>query len=337
MWLNLRHQFDQWRKTEANVGHGNRPRRHLRGAYYAALWALWVLTGTLFYAYAPESNLGIAQGFYMAVNIGYSIGWGYPAEPYTKYLWFSSFYVILGASLVAVALGFFADKVVEDSDDWFTNLMQKREYEKAIKDRRFHIRLLAWCKYNYESLRAILIWLVWLGIMIMYSMINVGWPFREAQYFAISSLSTGGHWSIPTDSPDWFYAVTGFFAAIGVPIMAIAMASVATLLIDQGNLQATQETINEDVTAEELKMLRRFNLENGDGQVDRAEFIILCMVRMGTDPNLIEYISERFKLLDKDNGGTLSMHEITGGVVTSLSGSSSSLQNENQVDRQEAV
>ena len=106
--------------------------------------------------------------------------------------------------------------------------------------------------------------------------------------------------------------------------MAIAMASVAKLLIDQGDFQAMQDTIDETVTEEELKMLQRFGLENGDGEFDRAEFIILCMVRMGTDPNLIEHISDRFKALDKDKGGTLSIQEITRELHTSLSADSNS-------------
>ena len=53
--------------------------------------------------------------------------------------------------------------------------------------------------------------------------------------------------------------------------------------------------------------------KDGDGEIDRAEFIILCMVRMGQDPNLIEFISHRFHELDEDGGGTLSILEITGG------------------------
>lgn len=36
------------------------------------------------------------------------------------------------------------------------------------------------------------------------------------------------------------------------------------------------------------------------------------MVRMGQDPNLIEFISHRFHQLDEDGGGTLSILEITG-------------------------
>ena len=36
---------------------------------------------------------------------------------------------------------------------------------------------------------------------------------------------------------------------------------------------------------------------------------------MGTDPNLIEFISHRFHQLDEDGGGTLSILEITGEAV----------------------
>ena len=71
--------------------------------------------------------------------------------------------------------------------------------------------------------------------------------------------------------------------------------------------------ICEEVDITELIMLQKFGLENGDGVIDRAEFIILCMVRMGTDPNPIEFISDRFAELDEDGGGTLSTEDITHG------------------------
>lgn len=63
-----------------------------------------------------------------------------------------------------------------------------------------------------------------------------------------------------------------------------------------------------------------YSLVDGDGEIDRSEFIILCMVRMGTDPNLIEYISNRFHQLDEDGGGTLSINEITGGKYEFIDG-----------------
>ena len=41
---------------------------------------------------------------------------------------------------------------------------------------------------------------------------------------------------------------------------------------------------------------------------------------MGTDPNLIEFISHRFHQLDEDGGGTLSILEITGGKYDFVDG-----------------
>lgn len=58
-----------------------------RGITFLVLWVVWLLVGTLWYGYARNSDLGFVKGFYMAVNIGYSIGFGYPAEPYTDYHW----------------------------------------------------------------------------------------------------------------------------------------------------------------------------------------------------------------------------------------------------------
>ena len=59
-------------------------------------------------------------------------------------------------------------------------------------------------------------------------------------------------------------------------------------------------------------MLQRFGLEDGDGEVDEAEFIILCMCRLGTDPRIIENIGERFRELDADGSGALNLREVCG-------------------------
>lgn len=302
MWMTLRQHIEG--------AHAD----HKRGALFLCLWLAWVLIGTLWYAYAPDSDLGFAKGFYMAINIGYSIGFGFPAENYDTYFWFSSLYVVIGASFVAVALGFFADKIGEDHDNWFVNLIQQQKYEAAFaKGKTLTSKIKHTFIQHAAPLRAVGLWVFWIGLMIFYTMIQVGWSFTEAQYFAISTCSTGGHWAIPNDSPDWMFGVTGFFAMFGVPIMGVAMATVARGLVSHGDLEATKATICDDVTPKELEMLHKFGLEDGDGHIDKAEFIILCMVRTGTDPDLVKFISDRFDALDVDNGGTLSMREITGG------------------------
>ena len=295
------------------AGHDEAKTQH-HGLIYFLVWFLWLAGGTAFYGFAKDSNLGFFKGFFMSVNIGYSIGYGYPIETSIHYLWFSTVYVLVGSSLVAVALGFFADKIVEDADDWFTNLLQKQNYKKKIaKDQPIITRVKAWIEYHADSVRAVGIWLGWVSIMILYSMIYFGWSFQEAQYYAVSSCSTGGHWSVPQDSPDWMYGLTGFFAAFGVPIMGVAMASIGKFLVSsKKELEDVKETINAPVTPQEIRMMQKFGLEDGDGEVDKAEFIVLCMCRLGTDPRVIEYIGQRFQKLDADQTGSLSMREIIG-------------------------
>ena len=99
----------------------------------------------------------------------------------------------------------------------------------------------------------------------------------------------------------------------GVPLAAFAMAEVGAAMVSGSHDGDTDEVINEPVTVSELRMMSRFGLENGDGDVDKAEFIILCMVRLGAaDPALITAISKRFVELDHSGDGTLSYKEICG-------------------------
>ncbi len=81
------------------------------------LWAFWILIGTCFYASRNQS--GWAKGFYMAINVGYSIGWGYPTEIDDMCQLFSVVYVLLGSSAVAAALAYFAQTIVTSSKKWY--------------------------------------------------------------------------------------------------------------------------------------------------------------------------------------------------------------------------
>ena len=137
-------------------------------------------------------------------------------------------------------------------------------------------------------------------------------------YFAVSSLSTGGLYALPANSPDWYYGLTGFYSALGVPLMGIAMGTFASFFIDTGSIDSTIEAIREPVDPEEVGMLTEFGIADDDGEIDKAEFIILCMVRTGAaTPELIRLMVEHFNFLDDDNSGALSLDEITKTVSTS--------------------
>ena len=55
----------------------------------------------------------------------------------------------------------------------------------------------------------------------------------------------------------------------------------------------------------------KFGLENGDGEVDKSEYIILCMVRIGAvTPQLVEEVINNFNKLDASGDGTLTYAEL---------------------------
>jgi Ca2+-binding EF-hand superfamily protein len=135
--------------------------------------------------------------------------------------------------------------------------------------------------------------------------------FPEGLYNAISSLSTGGLWAIPKDSPDVDYFAIGLFSATGIPLMALAMSALARLFIRFGDPDEAKKVIRAKVTEKELEMMKRFGLDDGDGYISRSEFILLCAVRLGAmDPDLIQAINDRFGELDSSGDGMLSYAEL---------------------------
>lgn len=93
--------------------------------------------------------------------------------------------------------------------------------------------------------------------------------------------------------------------------MALAMGNIAAMVITIGDPDEAEKTIGAKVTIQELHMMRRFDLDDGDGQISRAEYILLCSVRLGAlSPDLISKINDRFKTLDTSGDGMLSYAEI---------------------------
>ena len=279
------------------------------GFFLFTLWAMWMIMGTIFYS--QHNGYDVGQAFYMSVNVGYSIGWGYPADPSHESKIFSVCYVLMGSSAISAALGMFANHIVADRDSWYEDAIQLAEFNKTIAEGTFFHKVYAWIEFNWLQLKPLLYFLGLVVIGVAWSMYYIKWPFIDALYFAISSMSTGGLWAIPFDAPDWQYGCVGAFAAIGCPLMALAMATAASFFIETEDPEETTRKILTAVTMEEIEMMGKFGLENGDGQVDKAEYIILCMVRIGAcTPPLVEEIIARFNQLDHGGDGSLSYAEL---------------------------
>jgi hypothetical protein len=81
-----------------------------------------------------------------------------------------------------------------------------------------------------------------------------------------------------------------------------------------GDIDDTLEDIKQPITELEIDMLGEFGLatkKNNIIAIDKSEFIILCMVRIGAaSPDLIKLVDEYFDELDDDKSGTLTIDEI---------------------------
>ena len=258
-------------------------------------------------------DLNFATGFYMAVNIGYSIGFGdIPEAGELGSQWFSTVYVLIGASFVGAALGLFAEHIVADKDNWYEREKGNMEYaENAKYCNRYGKMWYFFVHYRYQC-RVIGLWIIFVSVATLAAWnTNEEFNFINSLYFAVSSLSTGGHYSLPGGNREWVYGLTGLYCAIGIPLMGVAMATIASLFINVGSIEDTLQDIKKPVTKLEIDMLTEFGLADEDGEIDKSEFIILCMVRTGAaSPELIKLIEQYFNALDDDNSGTLSVDEI---------------------------
>jgi Ca2+-binding EF-hand superfamily protein len=93
--------------------------------------------------------------------------------------------------------------------------------------------------------------------------------------------------------------------------MGVAMATIASFFINVGSIDDALQDMKKPISKEEIDMLTEFGLADEDGEIDKSEFIILCMVRTGAaSPGLVKLMELYFNELDDDKSGTLSIDEI---------------------------
>jgi hypothetical protein len=226
-------------------------------------------------------------------------------------MWYSILHCLVGSSAVAAALAIFGTSMIQSEKAWYLEETSDDQYEIDMKSGNKVVMLIAWSKHHKAQLSPILAWVVWqsIGIITAYHSFDQ-WTITEAIYFGVSSLSTGGLWAIPKGSSDTAYVLVGIFAAVGVPLSGMAMGNLASFFISD-HPPNPKDIIDSPISETDLKMLIQFGLANNDLCVDRAEFVILSMVRLQVvDPDVVTMILDRFKQLDTSGDGVLDYSEV---------------------------
>jgi Ca2+-binding EF-hand superfamily protein len=269
----------------------------------------WLYGGALVYSLVGQ--ISFSRGLYISVSVGYAIFW---AEPhYTPLLKaYSILHVLFGSCMVACAMAAFARSIVESQKKWYLDSLLRQAMTDAARTDEIWDDIVAYVNYWYPKLKVPLLFVTWATLGIIWSCIYVEWTFIDGLYFVTSGLATGGMWPIPPDSPEWFFFFVGVYVSCGVPIMALAVGTVADIVANTRSENMLDEKMNARVTDEELQLMTDCGIENGDGFIDMAEFVILILMRLrAVSPELIGVIEDRFVVLDADKNGTLTHKELT--------------------------
>ena len=298
--LNLRNKSLTHRRTFFNK---------IRQHFIYWVFLLYLLAGTLFYMFDPGNEVHGILAYYQAITIGFSVGLGTKDPSFLPNVWFSSLYILCGASIIAVMLTAAGNQVEEKASlSMFESLQRRESYENQMsRDKPLKVRLYAFLAYNSAYLISIFVWLLWMGFIMCWAMLQVPeWSFGQAQYFAVSLCSSAGSFSLPTTASNTAYGLAGVSMMIGVPLMAMGVSSIIIMFWQGHRFQKVKEAAWDDVTQEELKLLNELGVvEMGEGdELTKGGFILLGLLRMGQEVGVMKYLADAFEAIE-DRGGVI--------------------------------
>jgi hypothetical protein len=283
--------------------------------FYILVWFAWLLIGTIFYAYV-DFNKSFFKGFYFAVNVGYSIGFGVLDEKSDASKAFSIVYLLVGAIFVSRWLAYLIEiHILENENNSIHEQIAIRQnVRQSCKLLGWQRDVYVWIVMNYSKLFVIYMWFIYVCFGTGWTCGLIGWSFTDGVYFAISAMSTGGLQGIPDTSPDYAFFIVGLFACTGVPLMGMAVSNLATLILQAKDFAAfdQHQIPHHKLSDAEKEILQLMKASRGKNVVlDRNEYLIMQLIRNKklTAAKVASYYQE-FAALDKENRGVVAVSKL---------------------------
>ena len=162
-----------------------------KNAFTLFVFTIWFIIGLIYYSIKNE--LGWGQGFYMAVNMGYSIGYGYPLEIDDQAMVFSIFFLLIGRVMFIFAIYSLTEDFFQNSKSWYAQVEREELEERSSYIRRFYMLM----QDNFRTIAAILIFFAMLIGCTSWSCDTFGINITNGAYLALSIFSTCGQSNIP--------------------------------------------------------------------------------------------------------------------------------------------
>ena len=341
-------------------------------AVIPAVLMVWLCAGTVFFH--DHSRIPWGSAFFYSVDTGLSIGFGalQPKDDIERLVIMLN--VLFGAGIASGALALFTDRVLKRNPalsilseemarqrgkggDWnpqSRSAMPSRSRSgNAITgvsgSGRVHETMGTAAPANETWAEGIFCVYIFIGLV--YGVVAEGYTPISALYFAITSLSTGGH-QTPTIGASldsnvaafhgWF---VGLYCLTGVPIWAANLGNVASKVLEELVRRRQREIIMRPLTRTEFQtaklLIKKREREQrriieteltqdesqtskglvpptlagggADETIDRTEFIILELLRLEKiDLDTVHFILKEFERVDADGNGELSYEEVFG-------------------------
>jgi hypothetical protein len=246
----------------------------------------------------------------MSVNVGYSVYWtSEESDPIEKA--FSVAHLLVGQVFMSVLMAVVASNLIITKSVWYG----EKQLQEQLKIQREQDSLLEliyhYLQYLFSKFKVTLLLIVWLAIGAFWSCYTVKWPVIQGLYFAITSLSMGGIWSIPENSKDASYFFVGLYTALGAPILLLNASMMAEYIAHLGNSYLVENVVYRAVNKREIEYMQLVGMEDGSGQLDEQEYVLLTLIRLKALPHdIVSTIVEMFNMLDDSNSGNIPYADI---------------------------
>jgi hypothetical protein len=127
------------------------------------------------------------------------------------------------------------------------------------------------------------------------------WGLVDSLFFSIMTMTTGGFLSIEVSAnSSWHQLFVALYISVGVPLMTLCMSFLANAITSIGGTQVINERLSANITAKELEMMQSCGIVDSDGYIDKKEYTILILVRIGVLlPDMIANINSVFLSMDR--------------------------------------
>lgn len=154
---------------------------------------------------------------------------------------------------------------------------------------------------------------VWIALGAAYGAVFEGWSLPTSLFFATTTLGIGGLQSPVTDSagvlPELHAVLVGVYVLVGVPLFASVVGDVVGYFLEDRIRREEQEAMDRPIEMEDFTIASQ--LIDPDGQIGKAEYILLELMRLGkTDVGSIAVMAQRFEKMDTSGDGSLDKEEI---------------------------